>query len=139
MHWQLLFLALVGTSLASPLPANEVSEKVTYSASGADDVVGNGFGCAHSKSAINRKSSSARIELMRSTPVTPAGQSSQLGCVKHVFTDGFTVGVTELVFAVRGRTGCWLTISLLAAKVPRKPLFAAFQEPVALVDQLALV
>ena len=29
--------------------------------------------------------------------VTPAGASSQLGCVKHVFTDGFTVGVTEYV------------------------------------------
>ena len=27
--------------------------------------------------------------------VTPTGQASQLGCVKHVFTDGFTVGVTE--------------------------------------------
>jgi hypothetical protein len=27
--------------------------------------------------------------------VTSSGQSAQLGCVKHVFTDGFTVGITE--------------------------------------------
>jgi hypothetical protein len=27
--------------------------------------------------------------------VTPKGQSSQLGCIKHVFTNGFTVGITE--------------------------------------------
>jgi hypothetical protein len=40
------------------------------------------------------------------TLVTPAGQNAQLGCVKHVFTDGFTVGVTELVFAAKGN--CWI-------------------------------
>lgn len=69
MHFH-LFLALIVPALA----ANIVKQKVTYSAPGATDVVGNGFGCAH---------------------ITPTGQSAQLGCVKHVFTNGFTVGVTD--------------------------------------------
>jgi hypothetical protein len=43
MYFQLLL-----TLAASALAANNVAEKVVYSASGASDVVGNGFGCAHS-------------------------------------------------------------------------------------------
>jgi hypothetical protein len=73
---------------------------------------------------------------MSSTPVTPAGQASQLGCVKHVFTDGFTVGVTELVFVIRENAGSWLTISLLLAKRTSQSLFVALQGVVVLVDRL---
>ncbi len=32
--------------------ANVVKQKVVYSAKGTSDVVGNGFGCAHSKSGV---------------------------------------------------------------------------------------
>jgi hypothetical protein len=76
---------------------------------------------------------------MSSTLVTPAGQAPQLGCVKHVFTDGFTVGVKELVFVIRENAGSWLTISLLLAKRPRQPLFVALQGVVVLVDRLVLM
>jgi len=69
MHFQLL-LALAATAMA----ANRVPQKVTFSAAGAADVVGNAIGCAH---------------------ITPAGQSPQLACVKHVFTNGFTVNVKD--------------------------------------------
>lgn len=73
---------------------------------------------------------------MSSTPVTPAGQAAQLGCVKHVFTDGFTVGITKLVFAIRENARSWLTISLLLAKRPSQSLFVALQGVVVLVDRL---
>ncbi|KAN0098305.1 hypothetical protein V8E51_013968 [Hyaloscypha variabilis] len=71
MYTSITFLLAIAASVQA---ANNVPQKVTYTAAGASAVTGNGFGCAH---------------------ITPAGQGSQLGCVKHVFTDGFTVGVTN--------------------------------------------
>lgn len=43
-----MYLQLVLTLAATALAANNVAQKVTYSAAGTSDVIGNGFGCAHS-------------------------------------------------------------------------------------------
>ncbi|TDL20616.1 hypothetical protein BD410DRAFT_790575 [Rickenella mellea] len=74
MHFSPSFVALLASVLATSVQAaNIVKQKVVFSAAGANDEVGNGFGCVN---------------------IRPAGQVSQLACIKHVFTDGFTVGVT---------------------------------------------
>lgn len=77
--------------LATAQAANNVAQTVTYSATGASAVTGNHFGCAHSSFLL----SPCPIPLANTLTVTPAGQQAQLGCVKHVFTDGFTVAITN--------------------------------------------
>jgi len=91
MHISFAFVLAAAASIQA---ANNVAQKVTYTAPGAAAVVGNSFGCAHSKSSFPPTVRKHQIEL-NNYSVTPAGQGSQLGCVKHVFTNGFTVGVTE--------------------------------------------
>jgi hypothetical protein len=93
MYWQFLAVALVGAALANPVPANIVKEHVVFSGDGAADTVGNGFGCAHSTLATIPPGDGDTAHI-RPT-VTPDGANHQLACVKHVFTDGFTVSVKE--------------------------------------------
>lgn len=89
MQLSILYLMTAAVAVQA---ANVVKQHVVYSATGAADVVGNGFGCAHSK---YLSSCIVRNRCANFLKVTPTGAASQLGCVKHVFTDGFTIGVTE--------------------------------------------
>ena len=95
MQISLLYIIAAAAAVQA---ANVVKENVVYSAKGASDVVGNGFGCAHSKLPSFFRISTSKKPLANESSflkVTPSGAGSQLGCVKHVFEDGFTVGVTE--------------------------------------------
>ncbi|TDL20655.1 hypothetical protein BD410DRAFT_804803 [Rickenella mellea] len=84
MHFSPSLTCLLAVVLAtSAQAANNVQQHVVYSAKGAADVVGNHFGCAH---------------------IRPTGQATQLGCVKHVFTNGFTVSVLDETS--KARTTC---------------------------------
>jgi hypothetical protein len=89
MRFTPTFAALFASVLATTVAANSIPQKVVFSATGISDVTAKPDGCA---------------------TVSPAGVS-QTACVKHVFTNGFTMSVrgipntNEIFCAISGTSG----------------------------------
>jgi hypothetical protein len=89
MRFTPTFAALFVSVLATSVAANSIPQKVVFSATGVSDVTAKPDGCA---------------------TIAPAGVS-QTACVKHVFTNGFTMSVrgipntAEIFCSVSGDSG----------------------------------